>query len=164
MERILSIPTAVGTAVTNTTTETSLARYAFPANHLQPGKSYRARCGIRTPSTNSTDTLTLKVRFGSSSTPGSNTSCAASAAVDVANDDVAQVDIQIDVQSSTRAVITVMMAECDAIGTITMKNQGPTVLTIAADTAYYLDVTATWSAASASDQAQAETWVVTELT
>lgn len=165
MERILSIATAVGTAVSNTATESSLASYAFAAGALLPGKSYRARCGVRATATNGTDTLALGVRFGTTSaTPASNTSCGASAAVDVANNDVAIVDVQIDVHSTTRAVATVLMAEPDATGTIAIKSFGPTVLTIAAETAYYLDVTCTWSAASASDSAQAETWVVTELT
>jgi hypothetical protein len=162
--RIVTFATAEGTEHENTTTEGSIARKLFAANELLPGKIYDFECGVIVNDNNSTDTLTLAVRFGSSSTVTSNTAIATSAAVDVADGDVAIVRGSIHVQSATRYVFMVAMAEPDAIGTITMKNQGPVLFTAAANTAYYLDVTADWSVAHADNEVAAMSWSVTERT
>jgi hypothetical protein len=162
--RVVSIATAEGSEHTNSTTEASIARYSFGGYELLPGKVYDFECGVVVNSTNATDTLTLAVRFGSSSTVTSNTAIATSAAVDVANGDVAIVRGSIEVQSATRAVFLVQMAEPDAIATITVKNQGPVLFTLAAGTAYYLDVTADWSVAHADNQVAAMSFSVTERT
>lgn len=161
MLRVNQIASAAGTALTNSTTETSLARKAFSADELLPGKVYRFAGAVRATATNSTDTLALGVRFGTSDTPGSNTACAASAAVDVVNDDVGMVDGILEVQSATRAVIYGTLSDVDAEGS---KLQATffQVLTIAAGTAYNLDLTGTWSVASASNSCQAEAFHVVE--
>lgn len=160
--RIVHLALAEGAEHENTTTEGSLARYAFPAGALTPGKVYDFECGVVVNDNNSTDTLTLAVRFGSSSTVTSNTAIATSAAVDVADADVAIVRGSIHCQSATRLVFFVEMAEPDAIGTITMKNQGPVLFTSVANTAYYLDVTGDWSVAHADNEAAAMAFSVTE--
>src|SRR5690348_7460093 len=55
---------AAGTAVTNTTAETVAAAATIPANSLQPGSLIKIKFqGIAT-STNSTDTLTVKLYIG----------------------------------------------------------------------------------------------------
>lgn len=162
--KINTFSVAEGTVHTDSTTEASLARKAFAIGELIPGKIYDFECGVNVLSDNSTDTITLAVRFGTSSTVTSNTAIASSAAVDAATGDVAIIKGSIHVQSATRYVFVVEMAECDAIGTITMKNQGPVLFTAVADTAYYLDITGDWSVAHADNQIAAMCWAVTERT
>lgn len=161
--RLVQFSTAEGTEHENTIVEGSMARKAFAVGELLPGKVYGFECGIVVNDNNSTDTLTLAVRFGSSSTVTSNTAIATSAAVDVADADVAIVKGTIHVQSATRIVFVVEMAEPDAIGTITMKNQGPVLFTSVADTAYYLDITGDWSVAHADNEAAAMCFAVWEI-
>jgi hypothetical protein len=161
--RVTQISTAEGAEHENTTTEGSIARKAFAAGELLPGKVYGFECGVVVNDNNSTDTLTLAVRFGTSSTVTSNTAIATSAAVDVADADVAIVRGTISVQSDSRLVFLVEMAEPDAIATITMKNQGPVLFASAANTAYYLDVTADWSVAHADNEVAAMSFSVWEL-
>lgn len=161
--KLVSMASAEGAEHENTTTEGSMARKLFAAGELLPGKMYGFQCGVVVNDNNSTDTLTLAVRFGSSSTVTSNTAIATSAAVDVADGDVAIVEGTIHVQSATRIVFVVKMAEPDAIGTITMKNQGPVLFTSAANTAYYLDITGDWSVAHADNEAAAMCFAVWEI-
>lgn len=157
--KVVQTDSAAGTAHSNSTTETSIARKIFAADELKPGQVWQFDCAVRATATNGTDTLTLAVRFGSSSTVTSNTACASSAAVDVADNDIAIVRGFLHVHSTTRAVLSITMSDCDAEGTMAME-QYVEILTIAAGTAYYLDVTADWSAASASNSVQSEAWAV----
>jgi len=157
--RVIQTATAAGTAHSDSTTEASIARKIFAANELKPGQVWQFDCALRATATNSTDTLTVAVRFGSSATVTSNTACATSAAVDVANDDLSIVRGFLHVHSATRAVLTILMSDCDAEGTMAAE-QYVEILTIAADTAYYLDVTADWSVASSGNSVQAEAFAV----
>ena len=81
----------------------------------------------------------------------------------MADADVAIVRGTIHVQSAVRMIFMVEMAEPDAIGTITMKNQGPVLFTSVADTAYYLDITGDWSVAHADNEAAAMCFSVWEI-
>lgn len=153
--KVVQISTAEGTEHENTTTEGSIFRRAFAADELTVGSVWEMMCGVVVNDNNSTDTLTLAVRFGSSSTVTSNTALATSAAVDVADGDVALVRCRLEVQSTTRIVAYIEMSEPDAIATIAMKCQGPVLFTRAAGTAYYLDVTADWSVAHADNEVAA---------
>lgn len=162
--RLVQMSLAEGAEHENTTTEGSIARKTFAAGELVPGKVYGFECGVIVNDNNSTDTLTLAVRMGTTSaTPASNTAIASSAAVDVADGDVAIVKGTIHVQSATRYVFNVEMSEPDAIATISMKCQGPVLFTAVADTAYYLDVTADWSVAHADNEVAAMSFVVWEI-
>lgn len=160
--RILAMNTAAGTAHSNSTDEGSLARYQFAAYALQPGTIIEFECSARATSTNSTDTLTIAVRWGSSATVTSNTACATSGAIDAANDDVCVVRGRLHVHSTTRAVMTVYLHDPDAEGTTSVEAYSE-ILTLVAGTAYYLDVTADWSVASASNSVQAEAWSVVQI-
>lgn len=162
--RHVHFATAEGTEHENTTTEGSIARKQFTAGELLPGKAYGFECGVIVNDNNSTDTLTLRVRFGTSSTVTSNTAIAASAAVDSEDGDVALVTGTISVQSATRYVFNCQMSEPDAIATISMKCQGPVLFAGVAETAYYLDVTADWSVAHADNEVAAMSWRVWEIT
>lgn len=159
--QILQALTAVGTAVTNTTTETSFARKAFARNELSAGKVFEFEAMARATSTNATDTLTPRVRFGTSSTPASNTSVGAGAAVDVANNDYVVVRGKIHVLSTTSAVFIVTMNDPGADATAAKTYTE--IVTIAADTAYNLDITGTWSVANAGNSARAEAFTVVEV-
>ena len=159
--RIVAMDSAAGTAVTNTVTETSAARKIFAANELTAKKVYDFECIVRATATNSTDTLLARVRFGTSATPASNTSCAVNTAVDVANDMFCVVRGRIHVHSATRAVLTAVINDFGAdpvAGKVYSE-----ILTIAADTAYYLDVSLVWSVADAGNSAQSEAFTVIEV-
>lgn len=160
--RVVSMSQAAGTALSNSTTETSLASWAIPADSLTPGKVYLISGGVRVTAQNSTDTLALGVRFGTSATMSSNTAVGASTAVDAAVSDLATFSFFLHCHSATRAVITGTMSDVDAEGTVAMENYQE-ILTIATGTAYRLDVTGTWSVASASNSCQAEAFSVIEI-
>jgi hypothetical protein len=78
---LLSVLTAAGTPVTDTTAETSMGGYTFPANFWQAGKVVKFSGFVRTTASDSTDTLLVKVKIGS-------TTLITTAAVDVADGDV----------------------------------------------------------------------------
>jgi hypothetical protein len=160
---IVRMINAAGTAVSNTTTETSMATWTVAANELQPNKLYRISGSIRSTATNSTDTLVVTIRWGSSATMSSNTSVFATAAVDQVNDDVACFAIDLAVQSTTRAVVSGFISDSDAEGSKLLGSVYQ-ILTVAKDTAYRLDITATWSVANAGNSCQAESFQVVELT
>ena len=154
--------TAAGTAVSNTTTETSLASWSVAANELQPNKLYRVSGAIRSTATNSTDTLVVTIRWGTSATMSSNTSVFATTAVDQVNDDVAVFAFDLHVQSPTRVVVSGMISDADAEGS-KLVGSVYQILTTAKDVAYRLDITATWSVANAGNSCQAEAFTVVEI-
>lgn len=154
--RVIALATGEGAEVENTTTEGSLYRRTFQANELVPGKVYELRCPVIVNDNNSTNTLTLAVRFGANAAPASNTACGTSAAIDVADADAAVVIAYLEVQTSTRAVCYGMLSAPDAANVEKMCSFGPTVLTIAEGGGpYYWDVTALWSAAHADNEVAA---------
>lgn len=154
---------AAGTALSNSTTETSLAKHTFFPGALTPGKVYQILGSARATATNSTDTAQMRVRFGSSTTVSSNTAVGAASAVDVANDDVSIVIGYLIAQTTTRAVFLGVLSDCDANAS-KLVGSGSTILTIDQSTTYYLDLTAVWSVASASNSIQAEAFTVVEIT
>lgn len=154
--------TAAGTAVSNTTTETSLASWAVSANELQPNKLYRVTGAIRSTATNSTDTLTVTIRWGTSSTMSSNTSVFATTAVDQVNDDVVVFAFDLHVQTATRVAVSGFISDADAEGSKLLGSVYH-ILTTAKDTAYRLDVTATWSVANSGNSCQAEAFTIVEI-
>src|SRR3990167_2464209 len=148
--------TAEGTEHENTITEGSIAKRTFAIGELQPGKIYGFECGIVVNDQNAADTLTTRVRFGTNATtPTSNTEIAAGSAITSADGDVGLVRGTIHVQSATRIVFCVQVADPDAVGTINMVNRGPVLFTAALPLAYTLDVTLDWSAAHADNEAAA---------
>lgn len=162
--QIRTLDTGAGTAHSNSTTESSVASHTFTADSLQPGKVFLARCAVRATATNSTDTLTPAVRFGSSTTVTSNTSAGSGNAVDVADNDTFLVDLWIHCQSATRVVITGLITTADALGTDAVLDRVYLIATIAKGTTYYLDITADWSVASTANSCQSEAWAVLEVT
>jgi len=153
--RLIAIATGEAAEVENTTTEGRLYGRIFAAYALQAGKLYTMRVPVIVNDNNSTDTLTLKVRFGSSSTPGSNTACGASAAIDVVDADAAVVECHLEVHSATRAIVYGMISATDAANVEKVSSFGPTVITLDNTVANYWDVTATWSVAHADNEVAA---------
>lgn len=159
---IRDLQTARGTEHENTTTEGSIAQTAFAANALTKGKVYLFGGTCIVLDNNSTDTATFRLRFGTSTTVTSNTQAAISEAVDVADNDFAVVKGTLEVVSATRAVISGFITGADAALAV---NAQPfyAVLTIAADTAYYLDYTADWSVAHADNELASDSWHCIEI-
>lgn len=161
--RIIQQDAAAGTAHSNSTTEASVARKTFAAGELTAGKLFRIVGLFRCTATNSTDTATPALRWGTSSTVTSNTLISGNGAVDVANDDVSFFNGHLHVQTATRAVLYGSLSNTDADGIVSPLHFGE-VLTIVPETAYNLDVTMDWSVASASNSVQSESFVVYEVT
>lgn len=144
--------TAASTAVSNATAETLFDTYAtIPANALDAGDLIRIRYqGIAT-STNSTDTLTIRLRLGGVS----GTVLAAHTATDVANNDVFQGEYELIIRtigaSGTVVGCGTFKAAPAAEGTITVKDDilASTALDTTAD--IVIGATAQWSVASASN-------------
>lgn len=161
--RLLQQATAEGAEHENTTTEGSIARKTFAPNELTPGKIFKFECPIVVNDNNSTDTVTAAVRFGTTSaTPASNTLCGTSAAVDSEDADFGLVTGTLSVQTPTRAVIYGWIAAPDAANVVKAA-AFYAVLTIAADTTYYLDVTLDWSVAHADNEAAAADFILFEV-
>lgn len=167
MLRLIEAITARGTEVENTTTEGSLARHTFPAGFWQEGKVVDVSASLHVVDNNSTDTLTPRIRFGASTSPGSNTEIAAGAAVDVVDDDVGLARFTITCRESTDDPSSV---ELVFAGFITSADATPAIvpfktIVTAVDTlaATYLDYTAEWSAAHADNEVAADTFEVREL-
>lgn len=168
MLRILSTLAllSVGTALTNSTAETVLQSHSLPANSLQAGKVYDVDAAVTATATNSTDTLLVNVRIGGTTLTG--TIVGAAAATDVANNDKVVVRLRIGVVSVSAAgvaevVVWGSVSAPGAEGTATMRAAFERITTLTATAAILVEVTGTWSVASASNSCRAECMTVTEL-
>jgi hypothetical protein len=129
--------------VTNTVTETTLGSVTIPAYNVKMNHLLKVKVMVKTPSTNSTDTLAVKLKVGS-------TVLATVAAFDAANDDVCWVELSGYVDSVTK--------ELHYVSQDGRTGQAADVEEVA-DVAFDVDAdlvisaTATWSVASASNQA-----------
>lgn len=154
--------TAASTAVSNLTAETAFdTKFTIPKNSLQPGQTIKVKFqGIAT-STNSTDTLAIKLYIGGIA----GTALLTLAARDVANNDIFTGEVLIVFRtigaSGTFVAYGSAPASPNASGTA--KNQYSTAST-AIDTTAAQDivVSATWSVASASNSCRLDILVVEE--
>ena len=163
---ILNVDVAAGTAHSNSTDETAVATYTFPANAMQKGKVY-GFCGvIRASATNSTDTLTGKLTVVDS--VGTYT-VVTTAAVDVDNGDMYLIKGTVtvrDVPGSTAAVLV----ECEYSDPGTPGDSSEAGVTadfaiLSLDTtgSMTLNITADWSVANAGNSCQSEIFNVWEI-
>lgn len=131
------------TRVTNTTDETSLKEFTLPARTVQVRSGIRFRAQVKTPSTNSTDTVAIKLYIGS-------TVVATVAAFDAANNDGAFVEFEgvLDPAGNLLHGRGLSGRTGQALANPTITNDAATVFT--GDLT--LKVTAEWSVASASNQ------------
>jgi hypothetical protein len=139
---------AASSNLTNSTVETafSTGSFSFPANSLKAGDVIRIRAQVDAPTTNSTDTLTLKVKIGS-------TVLLATAAVDVANGDTGLLDVELVVRSigATGSIVANGNWTLGVPGTATSRAVTLGATTLDTTAAAAITVTGTWSVASASD-------------
>jgi hypothetical protein len=153
---------AAGTSVENSTTETAASRGIIPANTLVAGSTIRLSAAGIVEDNNSTDTLTIRVRLGTSATPASNEQLLASAAVDAADSDIYIVSglIQVRTAGATgTAVALFSYQDPDASGTAP-KMQYKASFTLNTTVANNLDLTATWSVAHGDNEMNSEMFVV----
>jgi hypothetical protein len=156
---LLSVLTAAGTPVTDTTAETSMGGYTFPANFWQSGKVVKFSGLVRVIDSNSTDTLLVKVKVGS-------TAIITTAAVDVADGDVCAFSGVLACRDNPGATSTIVAqgfyGPADASGTAALEF-GAVVGSLNTAAALAFDVTATWSVAHADNECQLESLVFEEL-
>lgn len=167
MLRPIYVMLAVGTALTNSASETVLASKELPAYSLQAGKRYRVRGLVRATATNSTNTLRCDVRFGPTTLTG--TIVATAAATDVSDNDVVAFDLTFTVRSvnaDTGAAVVIVDGDCTAPGaegTATKRPAFEPVSVTSVAVALKIELTGTWSAASSSNSCQAESFAIDEI-
>ncbi len=149
---------AAGAAVTDTTTETTVASYTIKGGTLAAGKSIAFDALCKTTASNSTDTLLYKVYLGA-------TAIATLTAVDQANDDIAVFcgKLTAYASSSSADVVTwVISNNADATGQAS-RNFGAVLTGVATSGDLVLSIKATWSAQSASNSCYCASFNVVEL-
>lgn len=155
---VAGLALAASTAVSNTTTETMFSNFiTLPANTLVAGSLLRIRYqGIAT-STNSTDTLAVKLYLATATTAGAitGTTLISHAATDVANNDVFSGEYEIAVRTAGSSGTMVGCGTYKSVpaaeGTATYKDDILASTAVDTTAALYVGVSATWSVASASN-------------
>lgn len=145
---------AVSTTITNTTTETAFdTNYTLKANSLRAGDKIRIRYMGTTPTTNSTDTLTIKVYIGGIA----GTALISGAAVDVANNNTFEGEVEITIRTigaSGTFVATSKYQDPGAAGSTAEKTAVTQSTAIDTTATQQVCVSATWSVASTSNIAR----------
>jgi hypothetical protein len=144
--------TAASSNVTNTTTETEFdTSYTFAPNSLRAGQLIKIRFQGIAPTTNSTDTLTIKLYIGGKA----GTALLSMAATDVADNNVFSGEyvlvVRTDGASGTIVGCGTFKSVPAAEGTATYKDDILASTAIDTTAAQKIAVAATWSAASTSD-------------
>jgi predicted RecA/RadA family phage recombinase len=145
--RLLYSAVSASTAISNVATETAFDRaVTIPANTLTVGDVIRVRAAVIATATNSTDTLDIQLRLGT-------TDVAATGAIDVANNNIAFIDFDIIVRTigASGTFVATGVTAIGAPGTATAlpRLTASTALDTTADLS--LNVSATWSVANAGN-------------
>ena len=151
MRRVIQFATGAGTAHSGTATEGSVVRKYFNVAELNAGCVIPFEFALMVSGTSPGDTLTIRVRFGTSSTVTSNTAVLIGDAIATSAGDHVIGWGSIHVQSATRYVFTMVVDNPHATGAIDDTTSTVYEFTAVADTAYYFDVTADWSTSSATN-------------
>ena len=144
---------APGSTVTNTTVETVMGNtFIIPANSIKVGDFIHVVGHALVVNHNSTDTLTLKLKI----TDGTHvTTLIATAAVVVAVNDIALIDCMLQIRTvgvyASGTFIAVGTQALGTPGTVTAKPFNLPSTSIDTTLAQTIEVTATWSVASAND-------------
>lgn len=144
--------TAASAAVTNTVAETAFDKtYVQPANTLRAGDVLKIRLLVRATSTNSTDTLNVKLKIGT-------TVLAATGAVDVANDDCAYIDVDVVIRTigATGTLVAMGQTSLGVLGTATFRPAHLASTAVDTTAAQTISATATWSVANAGNSCRLE--------
>lgn len=147
---------ADSTSVTNTTDETAFSlSKTIAGTELQVGDVIQVRVRTHCVSTNSTDTLNIKLKFGS-------VVIAATGAVDVANSDTGYIDAMAVIRTvgASGKVSASSTVALGVIGTVTAKPYRLDETTLDTSGTVAITVTATWSVASASNDVILEDLIV----
>jgi len=146
----LYVSTSNSNTVTNTAVATSFGQtYSIPAASLAVGDILTITAMGVCPSTNSTDTLNVILKFGS-------TTVAATGATDVANDAefLIQAKVVVRAVGDSGVVVAAGTTSIGAAGTATDKIFNLTPTAANTNAAIVVDVTATWSVANTGNQVQ----------
>jgi predicted RecA/RadA family phage recombinase len=139
---------AGSTVITNTVAETDFDKQVtIPANTLQVGDVIRVRGEAIAPSTNATDTLTLKLKVG-------NTVVVATAAVDVANNDIGYLEADLVVRTigAGGTFVACGVQALGTEGTVTAKPFKMSSTAIDTTVSQTVKASAQWSVANAANQ------------
>jgi hypothetical protein len=152
-----------GAALSNSTAETVLASRSLPAGSLQVGKVYRLRAAVLVTAQNSTDTLAVKIRVGPTTLTG--TVVGSSAAFDAVVGDVVTVDLEMVVRNIGSASIVIVSGIVSAEGAEAVATARVAFESLSLDStvAQLVEVTGTWSVASASNSCRCDAFTLTEL-
>lgn len=153
------VSVAASAAISNTVTQTAFDKsVSLAANTLKPGSRIRVRGQVIATSTNSTDTLDLTLRLGT-------TDLIATGAVDVGNNDIGYIDAELVVRTigASGTVVGVAHTALGAPGTVTAKPKALASTTIDTTAAQSVNITATWSVASASNSCRLDVMTVEVL-
>lgn len=160
----LSTATTDSAPITNTTAETvfSTGSYSLHANRVIGGSSINVFAAGKVPSTNSTDTLTLRIRIGGVS----GTVIAQSPAVDVADDDDFSIVSRITFRTVGASGTLIGSSMGVGPGAISFLGVGwsyvGTEAAVNTTTAQSIVVTAEWSVASTANQVILNQFTVTK--
>jgi hypothetical protein len=153
---------AAGVSHENSTDEGSLSQYAIPANSLVNGSTIRFWAAGVVEDNNGSNTLTIAVRLGTSTTVTSNVAVFSTGAIDVADSDIYCLHGIIQVRtagSNGTAVAMMSYQDPDATGTAPKWNYKDP-FTLDTTSKLYLDITGDWSAAHADNECNSEMFVV----
>lgn len=156
----LADTTAASSLITNTTAETTFSNgtVTIPKNSLTAGDVIRIRAQGIAPATNSTDTLNIKLKVGT-------TVIAQTGALDVANNDIFLIDANIVIRTvgATGTLVAYGTVSIGTPGTATVKTFNLASTTIDTTVDQTLTVTATWSVANAGDTVQMDSLLVEKV-
>lgn len=164
MMRLLSAQVADGTEHENSTDEGVLASYVFPAYGMQKGNVYRITFSVRVIDNNSTDTLTIKVRVGTTTLTGD--AVITTGAVDVADGDICVGWLEIVPRGNPSDAVDLvcfgMASDPDAAG-IAVKGYSAIVSSEETNAAVRVELTADWSVAHADNEVLCDAFNVYEI-
>ena len=153
-----------GTTTASSTAENMCSQYTIPANTLVAGSTVRVRFAVVSADENGSDTLIVRLRFGSNgSTMTSDTECAVNTAVDQADADFSVGDMVVQCRtkgSSGTGVAFGTIADSDALGSKLVSAQFEPSFTINTTVANYVSVTTTWDASHADNEATTQAFIV----
>jgi hypothetical protein len=157
-----AVQTAASSAFTNSTDETAISTMTIPANSLVAGSTIRVRAAGIATATNSTDTLTVQLKLDTTATAiGSAESVVSTGDVDVANNDIYDINAMIVVRSVGSSGTAI------AIGSVHLNAEGDArsqdlkaQFTIDTTVENTLQITADWSVANAGNSMRSDIFVV----
>ena len=150
---------AASAAVTNTTTETNFDKtYSIPANKLKAGDVLWIRAQVIATATNATDTLTLRIKLGS-------TTIVATAAVDVADNDIGVLDVFVLFRTvgASGTMVAMGFVSLGVPGTATARPVSLASTDVDTTAAIVAAVSAAWSVASAGNSCRLDCLAVTRM-